>query len=508
MDIYRILTYFINRYERLELLGATMDKNEFHPSEIPTEPGIYVYRDRFGKVIYVGKASNLRRRMSSYFQPSKIANADAKLRSLINSIADWSYEVVRTEDEALILESRLIKDYAPRYNILMRDDKRYLLLKLDLREKFPTLKLARLKKNDGAKYFGPFPQGGALKTTLEFLLAHFGLRACNSSEPDAETRKRCLKRIVKDCCAPCTGAITPEEYLVRVEHATAILHGNIAELTIEIKAKMVDAATKQRFEKAAHYRDVLTNLEAVFGKKNRTFEHPCLPNSFSGEEAVKALSEALGLEKTPRQIIGFDISNILGTLAVASMVTFKDGKPDRSNYRRFKIRSVHQSDDFAMMHEAISRHFKRLLQEKIPLPDLVMVDGGKGQLSSAINALVEIGCPPLPVIGLAKRNEEIFLPGRSEPLVLDRHAPALRILQALRDEAHRFAITFHRQLRNQQIEHSRLDDIPGVGDTRKKQLLSTFGSIAALKKATPAEIAEKIPRLGEKLAEKILDALT
>ena len=192
---------------------------------------------------------------------------------------------------------------------------------------------------------------------------------------------------------------------------------------------------------------------------------------------------------------------------MASLVAFKEGRPDRDNYRRFKIRTVHQSDDFAMMHEVLVRHFGRLLEEKRPLPDLVMVDGGKGQLSSAIDALVEIGCPPLPVIGLAKRNEEIYLPGRSEPVVLDRHNPALRMLQALRDEAHRFAITYHRELRNKRIEQSRLDEIQGIGDTRKKQLLRAFGSLRALKKATPDEIAEKVPGIGEALAEKILAAL-
>ena len=487
--------------------GAIMDKSEFHPSEIPAKPGVYVYRDRFGKVIYVGKAANLRRRMSSYFQPSRVVRADAKLRSLINSISDWSYEVVRTEDEALILESRLIKDFAPHYNVLMRDDKRYLLLKIDWHEKFPTLKLARLKTNDGAQYFGPFPKGGALKMTLEFLLAHFGLRACRDSEPDEETRKRCLKRIVKDCCAPCTGAVTPEEYRERVEQAVAVLNGDIAELTAAIREKMTAAAMEQRFEKAAHLRDVLTNLEAVFGKRNRIFERPELPGTAPGMAAVRALGEALGLEKLPSRIIGFDISNILGKLAVASLVAFKEGRPDRDNYRRFKIRTVHQSDDFAMMHEVLVRHFRRLLEEKRPLPDLVMVDGGKGQLSSAIDALVEIGCPPLPVIGLAKRNEEIYLPGRSEPVVLDRHNPALRMLQALRDEAHRFAITYHRELRNKRIEQSRLDEIQGIGDTRKKQLLRAFGSLRALKKATPDEIAEKVPGIGEALAEKILAAL-
>lgn len=484
-----------------------MRKNEFHPPEVPARPGVYVYRDWTGKVIYVGKAANLRKRMSSYFQPSRVMRADAKLRSLINSIDEWSFEVVRTESEALILESRLIKEYAPYYNILMRDDKRYLLLKLDRGEKFPTLKLARIRKNDGAQYFGPFPNGGALRMTLEFLLAHFGLRACRDSEPGEETRKRCLKRIVKDCCAPCIGAVTPEEYRGRVEKAVAVLEGNIGEVTEIIRTRMAEAAAAERFEKAAHLRDVMANLEAVFGKRNRIFLRPELPGSSPGDGAVAALGKALGLEHPPSRIVGFDISNILGKLAVASLVAFRDGRPDRDNYRRFKIRTVHQSDDFAMMHEVLVRHFGRLLEEKRPLPDLVMVDGGKGQLSAAVDALVEIGCPPLPVIGLAKRNEEIYLPGRSEPVVLDRHDPALRMLQALRDEAHRFAISFHRELRNKLIEQSMLDEIPGIGEIRKRQILRAFGSLRTLRKASPEEIAEKVPGIGAEIAGKVHDAL-
>ena len=482
-----------------------MHRSEFHPSDVPPKPGVYVFRDRFGKVIYVGKASNLRRRMSSYFQPSRMMRADAKLRSLINSIEEWSCETVRSEDEALILESRLIKDFAPHYNVLMRDDKRYLLLKLDRREKFPTLKPARIRKNDGAQYFGPFPQGSALKFMLEFLLARFGLRACRDSEPNEETRKRCLKRIVHDCCAPCTGAISAEAYRQRVEEAVAVLNGDIAPLCAELKRQMAAAAAEEKYEKAARLRDVQINLESVFGRRSRIFLHPELPGAAPGPAAVLALGRVLGLSHPPDRIIGFDISNILGRLAVASLVAFRGGRPDRANYRRFRIRTVHQSDDFAMMHEVLVRHFGRLLEEGRPLPDLVMVDGGKGQLGAAIDALVEIGCPPLPVIGLAKRNEEIFVPGRAEPIRLDRHDPALRMLQALRDEAHRFAITYHRELRNKRIEQSRLDEIPGVGPNRKREILRAFGSVAALRKASADEIAERVPGLGEALAARIHD---
>ncbi len=482
---------------------------DYHPSEIPAQPGVYMFRDRFGKVIYVGKARDLRRRLGNYFQPSRKRTGDAKLRSLINSIAQWSYTVVRTEDEALLLESQLIKSYAPYYNILMRDDKRYLLLKVDLSEKFPTLTLARLKKPDNARYYGPFPHGTALKMTREFLLSHFGLRGCKSSDPDEETRKHCLKKLVKDCCAPCTGRVTEEEYRARLDSALAVLDGDIAPVKEAIKEKMLRAAAEGKFELAARYRDAMANIDAVFGRKNRIFENPSLPDQKfpAGEEGIHALAQRLGLQKLPRKIICFDISNILGTLAVASMVTFTNGKPDRQAYRRFRIKTVMQSDDFAMMREAVSRHFSRLLREKLPLPDLLMVDGGKGQLSSAVEALVSVGAPPLPMLGLAERNEEIYIPGQSEPIVLDRHHAALKLLQSVRDEAHRFAITYHRNLREKRIQASLLDDIQGIGAIRKRQLLRAFGSLAQLKRADAAEISRRVPGIGMSIAEKIVESL-
>ena len=468
-----------------------------------------MFRDRFGKVIYVGKARDLRRRLGNYFQPSRKHTGDAKLRSLIKSIDQWSFRVVRNEDEALLLESQLIKSYAPHYNILMRDDKRYLLLKVDLSEKFPTLSLARLKKPDNARYFGPFPHGTALKMTREFLLTYFGLRSCSSSDPDPEIRKHCLKKQVRDCCAPCTGEVSVEEYRKKVDAALEVLEGNIQPVKDEIRSRMLSAAGKGNYEKAAKLRDIAGNIDAVFGQKNRTFEHPSLPDQLCppGEIAVQALAKRLGLGKLPRKIICFDISNILGTLAVASMVNFTDGKANRKAYRRFRIKTVMQSDDFAMMHEAVSRHFSRLLKNDLPLPDLLMVDGGKGQLSSALDALFELQIPPLPVISLAERNEEIFIPGRKEPIVLDRHDPALRLLQAVRDEAHRFAISYHRELREKRITSSILDDIPGIGAIRKRELLKTFGSIEELSKSDAETIALRVPGIGRSVAEKIVAAL-
>lgn len=482
-------------------------RREFHPSDLPHRPGVYVFRDRFDRVIYIGKASDLRRRVSSYFQPSRVARADAKLRSLIHSIDDWSFQTVRNESEALILESRLIKEYAPHYNVLMRDDKRYPLLKIDLRERFPTLKLARIRKDDHACYFGPFPHGGALRDTLDFLLTHFRLRTCRDSFPTEETRRRCLKRIIRDCSAPCTGAVSEAEYRRLTDRVMQVLSGDIGELSGAIREKMLGASADGDFEKAARYRDVLTNLETVFGGRNRSFERPKLPSAPDGPEAVRSLQRTLGLSAYPVWMVCFDNSNLLGTFAVSSLVSFLDGRPDRANYRRFKVRTVTQADDFGTMKEIVARYFGRLLRERRGLPDLVVVDGGRGQLSAALDALIAVGCPPLPVIGLAKRNEEIFLPGRTEPLRIDRHEPSLRLLQAIRDESHRFAISYHRKLRQERLEQSLLDDIPDIGKQRKMQLLRAFGSVRAIRRVGADEIAERIPGFGKKLSQKVVDFL-
>lgn len=483
-------------------------KHEYLPSEIPPKPGVYVFRDRFGTVIYVGKAVNLRRRLGNYFQPARAQRADAKTRSLIKSIDDWAFHLVRNEEEALILESRLIKDYAPKYNILMRDDKRYPLLRLNMQDKFPTFTKVRFeRKNDPAMYFGPFPNGSALQSTLEFILRYFKLRSCKYDEPDEETIKRCMKKAVKDCSAPCCNRITPEDYRKQVELALEVLKGNIKELCNKLDEDMKQAAAELKFEKCARIRDVKQNLIAVFSPKVRRFDNAELPerdDEASGIAAMKQLQTELGLAKPLDCIICFDISNIMGTLAVASMVCFRKGRPDRSSYRHFRIKTVEGSNDFAMMKEAISRHFGRLLKENRPLPDLLVVDGGKGQLSSAVDALIEINCPVLPVIGLAKREEEIFLPGRSESVLLSRSNPALKVLQSLRDEAHRFAITYHRHLRQKLLEYSVLDEIPGIGPKRKKEILSKIGSVGALKKMTAEELAQKISGLGIKNSEKII----
>ncbi len=481
--------------------------NGFRPSDIPSKPGCYIYRDRFGAVIYVGKAANLRRRMSQYFQPSRTRRADPKLRSLIHSIATWEFIAVRTEDEALLLESRLIKEYAPHYNVLMRDDKRYQMLKIDLTETFPRLRFARVKKDDSCLYFGPFPKGGALHMTADFLVRRFMLRTCKSANPDATDRAHCLAGTVRDCCRPCMGEVSAEEYMRRVEALIAVLNGDTKEVSEVLKERMAQAAQKKQFEKAAMLRDVADNLDCLFRVRRRDMANIRLPSLAPGPQAVRELAEALKLPREPNSIECFDISNISGTLAVASMVHFTAGRPDKAKYRRFRIRTVEGPNDFAMMREAVMRHFTRLLTEKRPMPDLLMVDGGKGQLSSAIEALAETNCPPFPVIGLAKKHEEIFVPGRSSPYVLPLDGNAVKLLQAVRDEAHRFAIAYHRELRLKAIRNSILDEIEGIGDVRKAALLREFGSVRALRKATPEEIARRVHGIGEDFARTITDYL-
>ncbi len=482
------------------------EAKKFHPGDVPAKPGVYLYRDRFGTVIYVGKAANLRNRMSQYFQASRMNRADPKQRSLLKSIYDWDFFVVKNEDEALILESRLIKEYAPQYNILMRDDKRFLLVKINLKEDFPRLDLARVRKDDSCKYFGPFPKGSALRSTIEFLSAYFGLRTCKPNSPDESTRKHCLKRIVKDCLEPCGSKVTREEYHEHVDKMLQLLNGSSSPIIEELENKMREAAEKKLFEKAGRFRDVVTNIKTVFGQKNRSFRYASIPSA-PGHVAVESLQEVLNMSSSPMLIECFDISNILGTLAVASMVCFENGSPAKDKYRRFKIREVDQIDDYAMMQEVIKRHYSRKMNEKQAMPDLLMVDGGKGQLSSAMETLKEIKCPSLTVIGLAKKNEEIFLPGQSEAIVLDRHSAALRLLQAVRDEAHRFAIAYHRKLRTRRLQESLLDDIPGIGAKRKQMILRHFGSIRKLRQANADEIMRKIPGTGRIFAERIVEFL-
>lgn len=481
----------------------------FRSQDVPRSPGVYVYRNKAGEVIYVGKARNLRRRMSSYFRPSGENKADPKRRALIHSIASYEIFQVATEAEALLLETQFIKQYAPRYNILMRDDKRFLHIKVDMAERFPRLQLARIRRDDGCVYIGPFPQTQDLRETVRFLAVRFGLRTCQTPEPDMDTRKHCLEHVIRFCLCPCSGNVTPETYAEHVSQVLALFRGEGAPALIsELSLKMKECADKLDFEQAASLRDVITSLKSVLEPARRFVNQTMLTRSLaSNPEGMQALQDILALETLPRHMECFDMSNISGSLAVGSMVFFKDGKPDTSQYRRFKIRSDTATDDTAFMAEVLERRYSRLLRENAPLPDLIVLDGGETQLAAATRVFAAINMPPVPYIGLAKQLELIVLPGPDEPILLPRDNPGLKLLQAIRDEAHRFANGFHRELRNRRIFDSILDDIPGIGKTRRTQLLKVFGSVRELARHSPREIADKVPGIGIDFATKIIDFL-
>ncbi|MBN2451367.1 MAG: excinuclease ABC subunit UvrC [Lentisphaeria bacterium] len=476
----------------------------FAAQDVPNRPGVYIFRNAAGEVIYVGKATSLRKRLASYFQPSRARQADPKLRALIHSIGQYETMVTATEAEALLLESRLIKQYHPRYNVELRDDKRFLHICVDPAESFPRLQLVRLRKEDGRIYFGPFPRAGVLRQTVAFLCRRFGLRSCAVREPGPDALKHCLDPIIRDCLCPCRGSVTPEEYGKHLEQALDVLRGDSRQLVGELRQVMEQAAADQQFERAAELRDVIGNLRAV-SQPNRAFGRTTLDAVRRPDrDAVQMLARALGLAREPKVIECFDISNISGRLAVASMVCFREGRPSSADYRRFRIRATRGPDDAAMMHEAVHRRYTRLVREQRPLPDLVVVDGGRGQLAAALEALAEAGVPSTTVLGLAKRQEEIFLAGGAEPLTLPRHHPGLKLLQAVRDEAHRFANAYHRSLRRRRIANSVLYEIPGIGAKRCAELLRTLGSAQNVRDASPETIAAAVPGLGLKLAGRIV----
>lgn len=480
----------------------------FSAQDVPASPGVYIFRDRLGTVIYVGKAKSLRKRLSSYFHPSRSRTGDPKLRALINSIANYEVIETKTDAEALLLEARFIKQYAPRYNVELRDDKRYLLVVIDPHEVYPRLRFARLRKDDGRIYFGPFPHARTVRLTVQWLSRHFGLRTCNAARPDAETHKHCMESRVRNCSCPCVGTVSNEEYRERLDAALRVLGGETKAVEEALNQEMRDLASREQFEQAARLRDILANLRAVCNPRLRSFSRRTISSDTDGAAAVEALSEALGLKKSPATIECFDISNISGTLAVASLVCFRNGKPSTREYRRYRIRDVEGVDDFAMMREVITRRYGRNRSETDrEIPDLILVDGGLGQLSSAVQALNAENVTSVPVAGLAKQFETLYLAGRPDPVVLPRHHAGLRMVQHLRDEAHRFAVSYHRTLRLKRITDSALDEIEGVGPKRKDELLRAFHSVRRLREATPEAITAKVPGIGHALAEKIIGQL-
>ncbi|MBU4212048.1 MAG: excinuclease ABC subunit UvrC [Verrucomicrobia bacterium] len=486
--------------------------------ELPDKPGCYLMRDRHGRIIYVGKASSLRHRVRSYFHRATLNRADPKIRGLVKSIADLDIIVLRSEADAILTEGKLIKDYRPRYNTLFKDDKRFPLLRIERNRPFPRIRLCRFQRNDGAAYFGPYTSSSAARAALEFVEKHYGLRKCATLIPDPVNHKHCINDIVRFCAAPCIGKTTPDEYRQRVEQACAFLSGERPAVLKEMQSAMEVAAQALNFEKAAALRDTLRLLRLAV-KQRAHIGRSSGRDADSGREAdasratdtgqagVQALKKTLGLNRPPRLIEAYDISNISGTLAVGSLVAAVDGIPKSARYRRFRIKTLQTADDARMLAEVIHRRFARLKQEGTlapRTPDLVLVDGGLIQMRAAKAELADLGLPDIPVAGLAKRFEKIFFDRRILALTAD--SPALKVLQRLRDEAHRFALAYHRKLRERRIRESRLDDIPGIGETRKQAILRHFGSVARLARAPERAIA-KLPGIGPALARLIKQAL-
>ncbi len=538
-------------------------------SVLPHKPGIYLMRDRFGTIIYVGKARDLRKRVSQYFQSSRRMGWDLKFNALVEAIHDLDFHVVRSEPEALLLESKLIKEFHPRYNVSFRDDKRFLMLKVNFNDPIPRFTLTRLKQDDGARYFGPFPSSSALRSTLALVRRQYHLRGCRPLTPNERDYKHCLYAHLKYCTAPCITNVTRDQYLDQVKAACDFLEGQCQEMQEHLGEEMKKAAAAQEYERAADLRDLLANLRRTTKKVNHFERVPySLPLALDPARDLSELGQVLGLTAPPERIEGFDISNISGTFKVASMVSFRHGRPDRSNYRRFKIKTVEGQDDFASVAEVVRRRYTRVLNESrahdsaLPtphspleggqpvanelqrvvddvshvlqslspmtagtdaaaadarahraagpiqkrgapgLPDLILIDGGKGQLNAACAELEKLGLAHIPIIGLAKEFEEIYRPGEKEPLRLSHDSGALKLLQRVRDESHRLANTYNAELRLRKISESVLDEFPNIGERRKAALLKKFGSVQRIRLAAVEQIAE-VPGFGGKAAAEL-----
>ena len=609
---------------------------EFKISQLPESPGVYQMK-KGGEVIYVGKAVNLKNRVRQYFHSSR--DHTPKVRAMVANIEDFDIILCDTELEALILECNLIKKYRPYYNILLKDDKQYPYIRIDLKQDYPRVELVRRIEKDGAKYFGPYIGATVVRDVLEVLHNSFPLRTCKhefSFGHGVGGRHRpCIRHQMGLCLAPCTGNVMPGQYRQMLDEIIAFLNGRHEDVVEHLRRKMEEASKNWEFEKAAMYRDRVTAMEQVLQKQKAIAvaggdqdviavasdgvdaivevifmrggkilgnDHfimqraeaqqeeslamfllqyydnaPSIPREILlGEEcedlevmekllsekkgsrvhiavpkrgekvrlvemarknaediaqkrreqfvrqkartvgACKELADALGLDFTPRRIEGYDISNTQGTLSVASMVVAIDGQPARSQYRHYRIKTVVGANDFASMAEVISRRFTRGERERLEaqkkgvlpdgfadLPDLVLIDGGPEQLRFAQDAIHSVPMEKYPAMfGLAKRLEEIYLPGRDDPIRLDEHSEALRLIQRIRDEAHRFAITHHRGLRTKRSVASRLEEIPGIGATRRRALLTHFSNLEALGNATLEELLD-VPGMNRPAAEAV-----
>ena len=586
---------------------------------LPEGPGVYIWKARDGTTLYVGKAKRLRSRVRSYFANDQLENP--KTRHLVGLVADLETIVVPTEAHALILEANLIKEYRPRFNIALRDDKSYPYIKVTVQEPFPRVSVTRRIEDDGARYFGPYTDVGAMRRALNVVKRIFTVRSCNYDMPAQMPERPCLDYYIKRCKAPCILAQSQHDYRLMIDEVVLFLSGRPDEVVRRVKERMDLASEQLDFERAAELRDALHHLEQMeeptvvleveggdrdvigyardgddacvtvlriragkllsreqrflenidgeedadvmtmfmagsyvgmqdkarqvllpFDFPDRELIEQSLPDSkilipqrgprrdlialaeqnarhlleelkLSSMEAderagdpVYELGRELGLQRLPRSLVCFDISTTQGTDTVGSCVWFENGRAKRGEYRKFKVKTVEGTDDFASMEEVVRRYYDRRIKDEKPQPDLIVVDGGKGQLSAAHAALVLVGVTDRPLISLAKRDEEIFVWGRNEPLKLSRRSPALRLLQQARDEAHRFAVTYNRKRRTMRTVTSELLKVPGIGPVKRRQLLKEFGSVQGVRDAGEEAIA-KLPGFNAERARKLLESL-
>ncbi|MBQ9734683.1 MAG: excinuclease ABC subunit UvrC [Clostridia bacterium] len=592
---------------------------------LPENPGVYVMLDDKGQIIYVGKAKNLKNRVRQYFHASVKTE---KVMAMVKNIADFYYIIAPSEIDALSLENNLIKKHKPRYNILLKDDKTYPYIRIDLKEPYPTFKVTRKIKKDGAKYFGPFMGGVSVKDVLEIINLAYHVRPCDKKLNPDKSIKECLNYHIKKCLAPCALKISQKEYNERVSGAIDFLSGDTLDTEKLLKEKMLMASEREEFELALKYKQNIASLEKIklrritslnkfldadvlayrangiystvslliirkgrmLGGKNFSFESAALSDAqalsefvlryykqdaeipdeiISGEEiedtdaltayfkenfnksvsilhvkqgvrrqladmaganaeehlstavdkikhksdmtvsACRALMEKLGLKNYPKRMECYDISNISGVDKVGSMVVFIDGEPEFDSYRRFKIKTFEGADDYRSHQEMMTRRLERMKTDpdKFPKPDLMIIDGGKGQLSAIKEIFDRYKIADIDLISLAEREEEIFLVDKSQPVVLERRDYCLKMLQRIRDEAHRFAITYHRALRGKRALSSVLDGIKGLGKVRKKALLERFKDLGGIIKATERELLT-VEGIGEVQAKLIIESLT
>jgi excinuclease ABC subunit C len=586
---------------------------------LPEGPGVYLWRGADGEVLYVGKAKRLRSRVRSYFAADL---PDSPRNQLLQRlIADVETIVVPSEPGSLILENNLIKEYRPRFNVRLKDDKSYPSIAVTLAEPFPRVLVTRKRDIPGARYFGPYTDVGQLRRTLAIIRRLYTVRSCQDKLPEDRRERPCLDYYIGRCRAPCMGWQDMPDYQRMVEDVVDFLEGRTQDVRVKVREAMQQASEREDFERAREMRDALRWLDRldepaavevmgtgdadvvgyardgddavgvlirvrggrVVGREHRFLEGveeeedlavlsaflvryyvpaegrvrrlvvPFAPDEWDtlrqllpdtdwvvpqrgtaqrwleladqnarhlleslriesfetderAEDPVYALGRDLGLSVVPRSFVCVDISHNQGRDTVGSLVWFEAGRPRKSEYRKFKIQGLGQQDDFAAIQEVLTRYLTRRRDEQLPLPDLVVIDGGKGQLSAALEAAAQLGLADLPMVSLAKREEEVFLPGRLESLRLPRRSPSLRLLQRARDEAHRFGLAYNRKRRTQRTITSELLSIPGVGPTKRRRLLERFGSLAGVRSASAAELAS-VPGFSARLAERILHHL-